>query len=98
SPVVAAAARAAARASFLLVVVVVIVATSEPDLLPDRVHAALDRALGLRLGQLFGPALEEVGDALRVVGCAQIEPVHGLGEAQVGVDARDDDAQVDGQE
>src|SRR5439155_2085969 len=75
-----------------------VAAAAEADLLLDRVHPAFDRPLALRLGGLLLAFLEQVGDALRLVRRAQVEAVDGLGEAQVGIHARDHDPEVDGQE
>ena len=88
-----------ARESALVVIVVVVVAaTAEADLLLDRVHAAFDRALRLASRRRFPRRLlEEVRDALRVVDRLQVEAIDGFREAEVGVDARDDDPEVDGQ-
>src|SRR5437588_605868 len=57
----------------------------------ERVLDAFDHALRLAVAVVAA----ELGQPGRLRLC-QVEPVDGLGEAQVGVDARDDDAGVDG--
>ena len=63
----------------------------------DLLLGALERALRLA-SWIAAPrhVLEQVGQVLPVVASVEVEPVDRLGEAQVRVDARDDDARVDG--
>jgi hypothetical protein len=58
----------------------------------------LGEALDLGFGGAFGDRLQQFGQSLRGAVMDDVEPVDGLGEAQVGVDAGDHDARVDGQD
>ena len=81
-----------ARPRLRVVAVVVIIVGPEQGVL-----GALQDAPRLVLGAALGHVLHQ----LRHVSppdSVEIEPVHGLGEAQVGVDARDDDARIDGED
>src|SRR5205814_2760758 len=66
---------APAGSAALTLLILVVPAAAEADLLLDRVHSALDRALALLLGPLLLALLEEIGDALGVVDGAKVEPV-----------------------
>ena len=64
-------------------------------LLLDPLHAALDGTLAHRLAH-FLSLFPKTTDAPRLVGCAQVEPVEGLGEPEVGIDARNHHAEIYG--
>src|SRR5215470_19903004 len=57
---------------------------------PQLLGGAVDHAFGLVLGAAFLHVADEPGQALLLL--ADVQPVDGLGETQVRVDARDDHA------
>src|SRR5215213_309543 len=71
-----------------LVLVLVLVAE-------ERVLGALDEALCLAGCAALAHPLDHLGETLAAARLHQVEPVDRLREAQVGVDARDDDSRVD---
>src|SRR5690606_7046343 len=76
----------------LLLVLVIVVVAAEDGLLGPGEHA-----LGLAGGAALGHVLGELPEVLAAL-AVEVEAVGGLGEAQVGVHARDDDPCVDGED
>src|SRR4051812_18794480 len=66
-------------------------------LLLDAVDRALRLRAGARLVHLFDHPARQLGEAY-AAGLLEVEAIHRFGEAQVRVDAGDDDAGIDGHE